>query len=344
MVIAALCSFAAIILILALVFFLNYDVLKSVEKQNSVPESKSETSLSHIEESRENEGLKVDDLSFFKHENDSTEASSDTKTSEKEDENPEATDGKHTYITYADGTGEWVSITPYLTKNTYDFLNLAISNGKMKYYVDNKCVSFLGADISEDQTYVDFNKLKKAGVDFVMLKVGARGYADGKISIDGYLTDNLKRATDAGLSIGLYFESNAVTEKEAKAEAEAVSDAVGEYTIDYPVAFMMKYQPEEASRIDKLSRNERTKIAKAFCTAIKNKGFTPMIYGDKAWLIKYYDPSKLSDYDVWLSQTDTDIPDYPYCFSIWQYNLKGSLEGIAGDAHLNISFTDYASR
>lgn len=342
-VIAALCSFAAIILIIFLVIVFNLDIINKVKNSNSASQDENDTSFSEIKESNPTDGITVDDLSFFKHEEVNEETGPSKNNPSDPDENPEATDGKHTYITYADGTGEWVSITPYLAKNQYDFLNLACSNGKMKYYIDNKCVSFLGADISESDAYVDFNKLKKAGISFVMIKAGARGHEDGKITIDGYLSDNLKRATDAGLSIGLYFESLAITEKEAKTEAEAIIKEIGDYEIDYPIAYMMMGTEDGTSRTDKLSRSEKTAIVKAFCKAIKTKGFTPIIYGDKARLIKYYDLSKLGDYDVWLSQTDTDIPDYPYCFNIWQYNISGSIEGIAKDAHLNISFVDYAS-
>ena len=53
--------------------------------------------------------------------------------------------------------------------------------------------------------------------------------------------------------------------------------------------------------------------------------------------------SKLTAYDVWLSQ-QADIPDYPYKFTMWQYNTQGTVDGIAGLVNLNISFIDYAEK
>lgn len=341
-VIAALCSFAAIIFVLFLAITVNYDNLRKTGSADESEIKDTPGSISVIKESDADEGVRVDDLSFFKDKENQpdTGTGKNEDASQKKDEISEATDGKHTLVKYSDGTSEWISISPYLPKCEYDLMNLASSNGKMKYYENNQCVSFLGVDISEEQSYVDFNKLKKAGVSFVMLKVGSKGNGNNKLTEDSYFADNLKRATDAGLSIGLYFVSEATTEKEAKAEAESVALLAGDYLIEYPVAFILN---NEAEKTAKLGRNERTKIAKAFCRIIKEKGFIPMIYGDKALLIKYYDPSKLSDYDIWLSQTDTDIPDYPYRFKIWQYTLIGSIDGIAGKANMNISFKDYSA-
>ena len=90
-----------------------------------------------------------------------------------------STDGKHTLVTNRDGKEEWVLISPYLPKHEYDFTKLVCQSDLMKYYQDGKLTSYVGVDISKYQDYVDFLKLKKAGVDFVMLRVGARGYGSG---------------------------------------------------------------------------------------------------------------------------------------------------------------------
>ena len=113
-------------------------------------------------------------------------------------------------------------ISPYLPKNEYDFTNLVCQSDVMKYYVDGKQASYSGVDISKLQDYVDFGKVKKAGIDFVMLRVGARGYGTGQLILDDYFSDNLKRATDAGLNVGAYFFSQAITKEEAVEEANMV--------------------------------------------------------------------------------------------------------------------------
>lgn len=258
-------------------------------------------------------------------------------------ENDPATDGKHTLIEYADGKEEWVLISPYLPKHEYDFTKLVCQSNLMKYYEDGKQTSYVGVDISKFQDYVDFVKVKKAGIDFCMIRLGARGYGTGQLILDEYFTDNIKRATDAGLEVGVYFFSQAITVEEAVEEANMVLENLKEYQITYPVAFDMETIENDTARTDELTKTDRTAITKAFLDTIAAAGYKTIIYGNKEWLIKKVDMSKLTAYDVWLSQ-EADIPDYPYQFAMWQYSRTGSIDGIAGYVDLNISFIDYSEK
>lgn len=258
-------------------------------------------------------------------------------------ESDPSTDGKHTLVINRDGKEEWVLISPYLPKHEYDFTKLVCQSDLMKYYQDGKLTSYVGVDISKYQDYVDFLKVKKAGVDFVMLRVGARGYGSGQIMLDDYFADNLKRATDAGLQIGVYFTSQAVTEAEAVEEANVVLQNIKDYKISYPVAFDMEFVENDTARIESVSKSDKTKITKAFLDTIAAAGYKTLLYGDKEWLIKEIDLSKLSAYDVWLAQM-SDVPDYPYRFTMWQYAGDVSIDGIAGYANMNISFIDYSEK
>lgn len=290
--------------------------------------------------------LTPEDLDFWDKYPKETEAPSAEETEKEAEvttENDPSTDGKHTLVKTTGGKEEWVLISPYLPKHEYDFTKLVCQSDLMKYYEDGKLISFVGTDISKYQDYVDFVKLKKSGVDFVMLRVGARGYGTGQLVLDDYFQDNIKRASDAGLEIGVYFFSQAITEQEAVEEANMVLENIRDYSITYPVAFDMEFISNDTARIDKLSKSEKTKIAKAFLDAVQGAGYKPMLYGNKEWLIKEIDMSKLTAYDVWLSQ-QADIPDYPYKFSMWQYSNAGNLDGIAGYANLNISFIDYSEK
>ncbi len=255
-------------------------------------------------------------------------------------------DGKHTLITYADGSEEWVLINPYLEKNIYDFTNLTMKSDKMAYYQEGKSVSYLGADVSKYNEEIDFASLKGAGIDFVMIRLGARGYGSGQIVLDEKFADNIAKASEAGLDIGIYFFSQAVTSDEAIEEANFVVQNLqnlSNYKITYPIAFDMEYVKNDSARIEALSRDQKTTIAKAFLDTIKNAGYKPMVYGTKEWLIKQVDLTKLTGYDIWLSQQE-DVPDYPYQFQMWQYTLEGKVSGITGDIDLNISFIDYSEK
>ena len=267
----------------------------------------------------------------------------ETKAQDEVVEEDPSTDGRHTLVVGLDGKEEWVLISPYLPKHEYDYTKLVCKSNLMEYYEDGRRISYVGVDISKYNDYVDFVKLKKAGIDFVMIRVGVRGYGTGQLMLDEYFLENMKRASDAGLEIGLYFSSQAITKEEAIEEANLVLENIGEYRITYPIAFDMELITGDTARIENLSREEKTNIAKAFLDTIETAGYKPMLYGNKEWLIKKVDLSKLTDYDIWLSQPG-DLPDYPYKFTMWQYNKTASVDGIYGYANLNISFIDYSEK
>jgi GH25 family lysozyme M1 (1,4-beta-N-acetylmuramidase) len=211
----------------------------------------------------------------------------------------------------------------------------------MTYSVDGKVVSKCGVDISANSGDVDFSKLKSAGVDFVMIKIGARGYSSGNIVMDANYEDNLAAAKKAGLDIGVYFCSQAVSKSEAKEEADVVLDAIEKYTIKYPVAYVMENVTDDMARIEALDSSDKTQMAKSFMDRIENSGYKSMLYGDLEWLMTNVDMSKLSDYDVWYAQ-ESSKPDYPYEFTMWQYSSSATIKGMDSKATMILSFKDYA--
>ncbi|GFH91957.1 autolytic lysozyme [Lachnospiraceae bacterium] len=252
-------------------------------------------------------------------------------------------DGKHTLLTYADGTEEWVLINPYLEQNTYDYTKMQMRADKMAYYEDGRSISYLGADLSKYNGDVDFHALKESGIEFVMLRLGARGYGSGQILLDEKFEEYMNKASEAGLDIGVYFFSQAITAEEAVEESNFIIQTLTERNITYPVAFDMEYVQNDKARVEILSKEEKTAVARAFLENIKAAGYKPMIYGTKEWLIKEINLTKLTDYDIWLSQ-QKDIPDYPYKFQMWQYTTEGDIPGVEGDVDLNICFVDYGEK
>lgn len=256
-----------------------------------------------------------------------------------------ATDGKHTLVKLPDGTEEWVLIIPYLKKNAYDFSNLTESSGLKKYTESGKKISQVGVDVSKHDGDINFERLKSDGIDYVMIRLGARGYSTGQISLDDKFVENMDAAVNAGLNIGVYFYSQAINQEEALQEAYFVIQNIEPYraNINFPVVFYMENIVNDKARIDGLSRNDKTLIASTYLEVIKVAGYIPMVYGNKEWLLKNVDLTKLQDYDVWLSQ-DGETPDYPYLYTMWQYTTTGTVNGISGDASLNICFVNYSDR
>ncbi len=264
---------------------------------------------------------------------------------EEEALNDPSLDGKHTLVTNTDGTQEWVLINPYLTKNTYDYTKIEEKANLKRYMENGKKTSRVGVDISKHTGGVNFTGVKAAGVDYVMIRLGSRGYSTGQIALDENFKENIEGAIEAGLDVGVYFYSQAITQEEAIQEANFVVQNLEPYRgkVKYPVAFDMEFVSNDKSRVDGLSREDKTTVTAAFLEGVKAAGYVPMIYGDKEWLIKEIDMTKLQDFDVWLSQ-ETDIPDYPYQYTMWQYSTDGVVNGINGNADLNICFVSYSER
>ena len=264
---------------------------------------------------------------------------------EEEERNDPATDGKHTLITNRDGSDEWVLISPYLKKNTYDFTNMEDKAGLKRYMENGRKTSYVGVDISKHTGKIYFPSLKAAGVDYVMIRLGSRGYSTGQITLDENFKENIEGAIEAQLDVGVYFYSQAISQDEAIQEANFVVQNLEPYRgkVKYPIAFNMGFVSNDKSRIEGLSREDKTMVTASFLEGIKAAGYVPMVYGDKEWLLKEVDLTKLQDFDVWLSQEE-DIPDYPYLYSMWQYDTDGVLNGIDGGADLNICFVGYSER
>lgn len=340
---AGVCVF--IVALFSIVFFMNREP-KRQQKDDTKNLVENSDDTTQTEEEKSN--LVADDLDFWNMypKEDKKTSDTDEKVDKKEEavkENDPSTDGKYTKITYSNGTEEWVLISQHLPKNSYDFTKLVLQSDVMKYYVDGEKKSYFGVDISKTQGYVDFNKMVKAGVDYVMIRVGARGYSTGQMILDEYYADNIKGATDTSLHVGLYFSSQAKTKEEAVEEANFVIGQIGSYKIDYPIVFEMETVTNDSSRTEELSKEDRTNIAMAFLDTIKNAGYNPMIRGNKEWLLTKVDLSKLTSYDIWLTE-EGDLPDYPYQFSMWQYNRSGAVDGVSTSVPFNISFIDYTEK
>ncbi|NLL78971.1 MAG: hypothetical protein GX234_04125 [Clostridiales bacterium] len=287
---------------------------------------------------------RAEDLDFWDMypEETETETIMETETETETETGPEH-DGKHTMIIGEEGKEEWVSINPYLKRNSYDYEGLVYQYPVMKYFENSVQMSHLGVDISKYNGEVDFEKLKKAGVEFVMIRVGARGYGSGQLIQDERFEENMKGASEAGLDIGVYFYSQAISDAEIKEEAQFVMDALEPYDILYPVAYDMELVSNDTARIENLTRDDRTNIAKTFLDTLGAAGYKTVLYGTKEWFLLKLDMTKMTGYDIWLSQ-EKDVPDYPYQFTMWQYTKSGKVDGIEGNVDMNISFVDYSEK
>ncbi|BBF45127.1 hypothetical protein lbkm_3886 [Lachnospiraceae bacterium KM106-2] len=229
-----------------------------------------------------------------------------------------------------------------VAKNKFDLSRIITKKG-YRYYTDEKgkIISRLGIDVSKYQGDIDFKKVKETGIDFVIIRLGFRGYGkDGKIKLDEKFKKNCKAALDSGLKVGVYFFSQAINEKEAKEEAAFVIKHLKKYKITYPVVFDTEEMKVEGARTEGIKKEIFTNNCITFCDAIKKAGYHPMIYANMKWMAFTLDLPKLESYDKWYADYEA-LPQSPYQYSIWQYTETGKVDGVKGNVDLNVDFIGY---
>lgn len=228
-------------------------------------------------------------------------------------------------------------------KHNYNFDNIKSEYQKKVYYdADGNVVSKFGIDISYHQKDINWNLLKEENIDFVMLRIGYRGYQSGDLFIDKKFDEYISAAHEAGIDVGVYFFSQSLTTDESIEEAEYVIDILKDYEITYPIAYDWEPVMDEGSRTPTDNFAEMTECCVAFCNKIKQAGYTPVVYANRNQAMQHYDLQKITGFDLWLAEY-IDEPLYPYQFSMWQYTCDGRLKGISERVDLNICFKDYAA-
>ena len=203
-----------------------------------------------------------------------------------------------------------------------------------------------GVDVSKWQGKIDWAKVKKAGMDFAIIRIGFRG-ENGVIYKDDCADYNIQQADRAGLLVGVYFFSGAKTTAEAEEEAKWTVASIEGYPISYPVVYDCEGFLSENSRMYGISNSQRTDNALAFLNYVKAKGYEGMFYAAKSELENslYWDTARLENaYSVWVARypaspyPKTQSPDYGGKYAMWQYTDKGAVSGISGNADMSVSY------
>ncbi len=208
-------------------------------------------------------------------------------------------------------------------------------------YTSNKCTAVLGMDVSTYQQDVDWARVHADGINFVMLRVGFRGYGEeGTLNQDDRFNEYVVGAVNADLHVGVYFFSQATTPEEAEEEAAFVLSCIDGLPIDYPVVFDWESIHHDEARTDDLSAETITACANAFCRVIQDAGYHPMVYFSTYQGMLVYDLRTLRHYDFWLAQY-TDEPYFSYDYAMLQFTETGTVDGVDGLVDLDLCFREY---
>lgn len=213
-------------------------------------------------------------------------------------------------------------------------------DGEMEYWENGQITSHKVIDVSKYQGDIDWEAVKADGVEYAFIRLGLRGYESGKIVLDECYDENMRGANNAGVRAGVYFFTQAITVEEAQEEAAFVLENLADYDVPCPVVFDVEMIVGGNGRANSLTKEERTDITVAFCEAIKEAGYTPMIYGNVKCFTRMLDMTRLESYEKWYAFYD-DYMYFPYEVSIWQYTEKGTVDGIKGNVDLNISYKEW---
>lgn len=242
-------------------------------------------------------------------------------------------------------TSEAQRATPYASP--YSWSNLQWNGDRLSYVQDGDVVSRLGIDVSDHQGTIDWDAVAQDGIDFAIIRLGNRGYTEGAIALDEAYSYNIDAAQNAGLDVGVYFFSQAITPDEAREEASFVLEHLAGRSLQMPVVFDHEPVTSTSGRANEIAGDELAACAAAFCETIEAAGYQTMVYGNRQ------DMERITPIDgtaeaatalaqeiggraVWLAEYDAAVPSATFDFEMWQYTNSGTVNGISTQVDLNI--------
>ncbi|MCI6001283.1 MAG: cell wall-binding repeat-containing protein, partial [Finegoldia magna] len=193
-----------------------------------------------------------------------------------------------------------------------------------------------GADISKFNGNVNMKLAKQNGMDFVILKAGS-GYSGE----DPKFQQNYRNAKAAGLNVGAYWYSYAMSVEEAKEEAVRFMKILGKKQFEYPV-----YLDFEDPSQRRIPTKTKTDMAIAFMSILEKNGYYTGLYSSGYWINNEFEKERLKDYDIWIAHWHVTSPN---CFTpdygMWQFTNKSKIKGIPdtgeGGVDMNYSYKNY---
>ena len=189
----------------------------------------------------------------------------------------------------------------------------------------------LGIDVSEWQDVIDFEAIKKAGCEFVIIRIGFS--YEGQLTLDQCFKQNIEGAKKAGLPVGVYLFSYDNTKEYLLSSLEAVFEELKDEELELPVVFdwenFSKFQRYE------MSFKDLNKLYDVFEKEVTDRGYQSMLYGSSYYLRTLW--KHLDTRPVWLA-VYADWPTYEHPYEFWQVSDHGTIDGIDGYVDFNIQF------
>ncbi|MCD7919073.1 MAG: hypothetical protein LUG45_03180, partial [Clostridiales bacterium] len=201
-------------------------------------------------------------------------------------------------------------------------------------------VVLMGIDVSHWQTEIDWEAVAADGVSFVFIRCGYTGTSDSFHMVeDTYFEENIQGAYDAGIAVGIYYFSQALTVEEAEQEAAWTLSLLEPYQdmITLPVVYDL--EKVSGSRVKGLSAAKATAAALTWLEAVEAQGYTAYYYGSTGVLGDLFDLTQLEDYGCWVARYNTATYS-SLSYDFWQYSNVGSVDGINAAVDCDFYYLD----
>lgn len=213
-----------------------------------------------------------------------------------------------------------------------------VRDGERIRYTGASYATRWGVDVSNYQGSIDWQALKAQGIEFAYLRLGLRGYGEqGTLYTDRSFARYYEGAKAAGIDVGVYFFSQAVTVREAADEALFALELLDGRALDLPVYYDWEPVSADDSRTAGYDGRYLTAGAAAFCNIIERGGYTAGVYLNRQQGYYRYDLRSLAGRSLWVADY-ADYPDFYYAYDVWQYEHQARLDGVGEIVDLNLEF------
>lgn len=189
-----------------------------------------------------------------------------------------------------------------------------------------------GIDVSAWQGDIDFNAVKNAGCEFVIIRMG---HFYDEIVPDEWYSENIRKAREAGLKVGVYFYTTLNSADKVDELVSYITEQLDGEKLDFPIAFDW----EEFTNFQQygLSIHGLNELFNLFCIEMENNGYSAMLYSSKNFLNNFW----INNYNkpVWLAHF-IDETDYNGDYFMWQGSSTGLIDGIEGYVDMNVHYID----
>ncbi|MBP3539702.1 MAG: hypothetical protein J6J62_07645 [Oscillospiraceae bacterium] len=211
------------------------------------------------------------------------------------------------------------------------------------YYLNElgEMATSIGLDLSCYNGRIEWDMLREQGLDYVILRVGGRGWGSGTVYEDALFREYFLAAKEVGLNVGVYFYSTATNVEEAIDEAEFVIDRLDGASLEMPIFLDAEYSGRYPyGRADSLNRLQRAEIINAFSATLRSCGYETGVYSGVYYLNRELHRTSFAGQTVWIANytANNALPRVNFDYDIWQYTESGRVRGVFGPVDINVSF------